>query len=957
MAFTIPIVRLYQELEEVTVAPGTPDLNTCIIAPAYYIQDYNSDKSDISAGEFVKTGYTEDAACSATGASAGRPDPNADFLTLSDPPNHISGGELDSDSVVVYMDDALVELTQGTSLAYTDGSNVFTGGANFITNGVQPGDRLVLTKDSVAANTFVKTVKEVVSETELKTTGIKLATEDMGASGSVWWRVEHRLQDQEVDSAHFTVSGQEIVVSTGPTGLLISYDGSTWPCNYGQLYVGYRELRTDLDSVTEIDGESTTISSTIGRVDSRNPLAAMAQVSLANTNTPIQVFGITEDSLAGQQGARDKISSRDDIYCIVPGTDSISGSSWVSIISMWKSHCVDFADPDTSKLRIVIGSYDTLPESRAAVSAQTDGYTKVYDDTVDYDVFVDGAVATQFVTEGVDSDTLLDIGHNVTVNTLGAGEHIFTSGYGGAIELLGAIGEKRLRTTSGSEFGSDNGPETCAYTARRPLLVSEGGSAVATDTACSITASAGDVKVTAGTSGGFSAVAVDDVVHIRGSASYDGGWLVTSKPDNDNIVLSLAHTGDEPVPNVEIYRPTGAEAGITTATGPDKITSTTGIFANVFEGDIVYILQDTGTPANTGMWIVTSVVDSDNVYVSGGGDSLGPGATADVAVFGAIARESNGSADIYTRQRLNMLRDDNASFITSVSTGDDIEIPYPADTDPTKWDTTTTKWEIDTIVDDNRLIANLGELEELAPEEFIAGFNGDCPYRVSVELNKASQVDELNTITAGVSNSRCVMTWPNEVLVTGVTNNVSGSQPRLSGQYLAAAVGGMVAGLPAHQGFTYIAVAGIDRIYNSNNYFTQSQLEDLRDHGWYVFVQDSASSLPYTIHEVTTDVSAYDYGELMAVKNFDYVSLYLQTIANKFKARYNITPETLITLKRSLQAGIDYLMDREFPKIGAPVIDGTISAVQTTSEKDRVSISGSLDLPAVMNQIDLHLTA
>ncbi len=227
-------------------------------------------------------------------------------------------------------------------------------------------------------------------------------------------------------------------------------------------------------------------------------------------------------------------------------------------------------------------------------------------------------------------------------------------------------------------------------------------------------------------------------------------------------------------------------------------------------------------------------------------------------------------------------------------------------------------------------------------------------YRIAITLNKPKQVTELGTIPESIKSHRCVMVWPNEVLVSSLENELTGVQSRQTGQYLACTIGGMVAGLPSHQGFTYIGVGGIQQIFNSNFYFTDAQLTDMRDDGWYVFVQDSESSLPYSIHEVTTNVSSYEFGEFMNVKNFDYIALYMKEILEGFLGEYNITPETLAAISGSVNAGAEYLMLRKFPKIGAPLLGAELTLAQQ-SEVDQVDVYLEIDMPKVLNKIGLYL--
>jgi len=972
MAFVRPIVYVYQEFQNITVAPGVPDLNCLIVGPVFHIEDYPTDKSNIGIGDFIKSGYTKDAPCDSTGTSLGRPDPGSDFITLSDPPNHTAGATLDSSSVKVYFTDALIEVAKGDDGAISDNSNIFTSaGADFSgkdadgndinangTQKIKAGDRIVLTIDS-GTTTVVKQVSYVVSSTQLALTSTKKTTEAVGDT-SINWRIEHELDDQEIDTDYYAINGNQITIKTGPTGILLAYEGSSYPVNYADMYIGYRELRTDLDHVITVDS-SDDITTTFGKIDERNPMAAALQVAFANTSNPIQAFGVDADTLAGHQAARDKITTRDDIYCIVPVTDSLSKSDWVSIISMWKSHCVDYAAYDKAKFRVVIGSYDDLPEEKASAPASTTGYTLEDANETGNSVFVDPASGTDFVTAEVDSNHLLDVTQTATsgLPTCNNEKHLFSeSGYNGAKELLGAIGGKRLRLASGSVYSSDYSGEAVSYLVRSPILKSEGVSAsvIYADVTGATWGDDGGVNARITKTGAFSNVSVGDVAHVSGgtTGAHNDGFIITAVDPNGNYIdlTSTEITAD--TVNLQVYRPVANSVNSNITSGTRTITASgSSDFANVAIGDLCIVLQS-GTASNAGMWVVENKLDDQNVVIGDPGSTLVTASGTNVVFFRTVA--SSPSASITIRKRLTRLRDDNASFTTTVEAGEYIEIPYPEDTDPTKWDTSTTRWPIETVVSDELLDAQLDDLEELAPEAFIAGYNGDMPYRIAIDLTPSSQVTELNTITTSLKDSRCVMVWPNEVYVSNLTNQLTGVQNKQSGQYLACAVGGMVSSLPSHQGFTYLGIGGIQQIFNSNFYFTDAQLTSLRDGGWYVFVQDSESSLPYTIHEVTTDVSSYEFGEFMNVKNFDYIALALKEVLDAFVGRYNINTENLELVRTSLNARIQYLKKRVFPKIGAPLLSGEITSIQQLAEeKDRAEVNIDVELPKIMNKIGLHL--
>jgi len=240
MALTKPQVFIYQEYATISVTPSTPDLNCCVFGPAYYIQDYDTDKTNIDVGAFVKSPYTNaNAPCSDSpvGESLGRPDPGSDFL-VTDPPNISAapGAELDSSSVEITFDEAYIEIMQGQSTsspALASGENYFEStGDDFDAGGVVPGDRLVMTKNgsTAQADTVVKTIKAIDTSTDKLLLNNIFTSAEATALGTtnVKYRVEHALEDQVIDDDYYAIAGNQITIKTGPLGILLSYNSSTY---------------------------------------------------------------------------------------------------------------------------------------------------------------------------------------------------------------------------------------------------------------------------------------------------------------------------------------------------------------------------------------------------------------------------------------------------------------------------------------------------------------------------------------------------------------------------------------------------------------------------------------------------------------------------------------------------------------------------------------------------------
>lgn len=981
MPLSRPIVLVYQDLVTTSVEAGIPDLPSLYVGPAFWIQDYGTDDDDITIGDYIKATYTANAPCGADGSSLGRPDTGTTFLTLSEPPNFPSGGVLDEDSVSLVLKTAYIEVFKGTDGAITDPSaglsNVLTTGTGGLSaSKIAEGDRVFLTKDGTydADHTVSKTVKSILSDTELELTSAFSVAEYAfgvldGASGSIKFRVEHSLSDQEPDTdEHISVVGNAVTVKTGATGMWLTYQSTSFLVNYGDMYLGYRALRTDLQSVMELDS-SNEITTRLGRIDERNPLAMAAQVGFANCSNPLKFYGVGADTLAGHQAVRDAISGRDDVYTVCPQFDDVGGANRISILSMWKDDMIAKAAYNVAKFRICVGGYDERPTSKSQVEASTSGST-LSKDTDPIDVFVDGASVVDFETANIVSTDLLDIARATTgaLNTLAANETIFDASYGTpaaseALDVMGVIGKKRLRTTDA--LGALVAGEVLEYAVRQPILESEGGTLIADIENVTWANNAGDTQVAKVGSSAFAGVHVGDVVAVINSDSHDFGFIVKTLVSDDAVDLALDYGADANSGTIDlkIYRPV-EYATAAVVSGNNTLTLATA-FGSAAVGDIAFILDDIdGDTTNKGMWIVTSAsANAISVATSGAAqltdDSAGTRGVAQANVVLYRPRAAHGRATCTSRRRLVRLQDASASFITGgVTPTNDIEIPYPADVDPTHFDTTTTKWSIDSVVAEEIIDADLSALEELAPKLFTAGYSGDCPYRISLELDRAGQVTELLSLISGLKHKRCIVTWPNECVVTGVKNELTAVQGRHDGQYLAAGVAGMIAGLPSHQGLTYIGMSGISRLYNSNFYFSDDQIGDLSENGFYVMVQDSETSTPYSAHEVTTDTDTYESGELMAVKNLDFISIFYKRILQTFKGRYNLNTNTLKLMRGAVDAGTKKLLSRDFPRIGTPVNSGTITGLAPyASEADRAELYIAVDTPTVLNKIGLHIVS
>lgn len=284
------------------------------------------------------------------------------------------------------------------------------------------------------------------------------------------------------------------------------------------------------------------------------------------------------------------------------------------------------------------------------------------------------------------------------------------------------------------------------------------------------------------------------------------------------------------------------------------------------------------------------------------------------------------------------LLDNTATFITSgVEIGDNVVI-------------SSVSYPVTAILSENR-VSVLDAAMVLTPSSMYT-------YSIIRTMTPDQQVTALNAVTASLTSSRLVMVLPDQVLVAGVVNTLTGVASEQPGYYLSAAVGGMIAGLPPQQGFTFIGLAGIQQVFGTTGHFSDTELDSLGNGGWYCIVQDNPEAIPYCLHELTTDTTTLESGELMVVKNFDYVSIAYKNALQGFLGVYNVIPSTLDFLASAFDSVTTTLQLQVYPRIGAPILSATLTSIAPLAgEADRVEMYGSVNIPRPLNAIGLHLTA
>lgn len=946
-----PLVLVYQDIQQASVEPAVPDLHSVIVGPAYVIKDYPDDAATILLSG--KYGQLEQPA---GGASAYLPPvANTAAVTVVSYPGNEAGSLVDHSSVRIFLQNPRVILgstnpsvTPVLGTAITTSSTLglenkvlFTGtGTDLVTAGVKVGDRLILTDSS-----GVSTTGTVASVGEPDAAGAVTDNRSLRLAAnlpSTGWifdnagevRVERQLVTQEfVDTTGnfitFPFAGTDTLVLNGGMtlgGLTVSYAG---------VYLSYRALRQDLasdvDFVTSndilVDSAGRSYFAKLGLVDARNPLAAGLMVALANAGAaPVYYLGVQSNDVAGHAAARAVTESRTDLWAFVPLTDNLSVTA--SYALEWNQ----LADPNYAlengvpqKFRGVLGS-TTLPvnsvispSSVTGVAAQpaTATNTNLYRTlqlTGTPAMDVSSVVAGDLVTIGLapTSGTWQTRRGTHTVARVNKSADVPTVGSNPEIELLPS--SSRWNDTAGDSstglevvITSPTGVTKLSKLASRQIDDGSGNGVKFQMIVPTVIGGPYRIGYASGAALGVSIVGYDITITV-----------VTASTTYDNVVAFVnAHAT---LKQLLVASRVGTNAAISAAVALAAVSVSSTLCAGV-------------------------IAKNDDLFV--------------------------------------WLYDASAKFLTNgVKVGDVVQLPvYPNDYTPNALSGVVLSYKVAQVISENRLqVAVLGDDSPSSANELphyydrlVGGryldnetttSSASLRYQIVRSLTSDEQVNQLISVAQSLRTKRATVVWPDLVDVDGLKD---GSKPRTNpqvpalassqpGWYIACQVAGALAGLPVQHGLTGLGLAGVKKLYHSTKFFREAQLTKLSDGGLFVMHQNTPAALPECIHQLTTDPTANETGELSVVRNIDYVSITFHDVVRPFLGQWNVLPETLSAMFSALQVAISDLKGRKLARVGAPLTSAEITSLKVSDvAANRVVSYISPKVPGPLNNVDLHL--
>lgn len=224
-------------------------------------------------------------------------------------------------------------------------------------------------------------------------------------------------------------------------------------------------------------------------------------------------------------------------------------------------------------------------------------------------------------------------------------------------------------------------------------------------------------------------------------------------------------------------------------------------------------------------------------------------------------------------------------------------------------------------------------------------------YYVTRTMSKTQSAQSVKATSEVFASNRV---WHIQPDIVGVS--VNGVTKYLPGYYLCCGLAGMGAGFPVQQGFTNIGVAGISDLKNSNFTFSKADMNTMAEGGTCLFVQETQGGIPYVRHEMTTDVTVLEYREQLVVKNWDFLSYFYYDKLKGFIGSWNITSDTMNTIRQSIIASSELVKAKKLPKIGAPLMGYKINRLeQNAYNKDNLDVELQISVVYPLNYLNLHL--
>jgi len=235
-----------------------------------------------------------------------------------------------------------------------------------------------------------------------------------------------------------------------------------------------------------------------------------------------------------------------------------------------------------------------------------------------------------------------------------------------------------------------------------------------------------------------------------------------------------------------------------------------------------------------------------------------------------------------------------------------------------------------------------------------AGFGGTLSavtYRITRDLSLNEQAELLAGYASSLGSRRLLSCWPDVLAVS-----VNALETKVPGYFAGAIAVGLTAGLPSQAGLTNLTVTGLVGRENSDDRFSDAQLDIIAGGGNMIFTQSVPGAALAIRHQLTTDVSTIYFQEYSVTKNVDLIARFFRTLYRPFLGIYNITDGLMDILKTKGEGGLTFLKSQRVARLGAPIREGSLTRIEESlTQPDTVEIDVDIAVPLPLNNIKLTL--
>jgi len=220
-------------------------------------------------------------------------------------------------------------------------------------------------------------------------------------------------------------------------------------------------------------------------------------------------------------------------------------------------------------------------------------------------------------------------------------------------------------------------------------------------------------------------------------------------------------------------------------------------------------------------------------------------------------------------------------------------------------------------------------------------------------INPMSTEEQVDTLASygEIYASRLI-----SIIIGDVYTSINGTDTAIPTYYAAAGLAGMVEGYAPHVQFNGYPIAGITKVENTWDIFTEDQLSTIAGGGIIILVQKTPTSQPYIRNQLTTDVSDLLKRSLSVVKSVDYFKRLIYDNVVDFLKGWNVVAEAIEGLQIKLQAVINFARSFNVPKAGTLIVSANIDQIVPQDNAISITISAVFPKPLEVIRIELYIS-